>query len=150
MNIIHTQEVLSSIVLLVMCISTDTFHKSVKGLSDTEQKMSNQVCQTCKTTYTNEQQGGFTYRMQGDIIYCRVCTPNATPNNSQSIFDLCWSNGDEMAFLDEESLNVLIETLRECLAHVLPTTAEKVGKIMKDCVDMREKLVQQQTKRRNP
>ena len=109
--------------------------------------MSNQACQTCKTVYTSQQQGGFTYRVQGDIVYCRVCTPNATPNNPQSVFDLCWSNGDEMAFLDEESLNVLIETLRECLAHVPVITAEKVGKIMKDCVGMREKLVQHTERR---
>ena len=81
--------------------------------------MSNQACQTCKTVYTDEQKGGYTYRMQGEIIYCRVCPPNATPNDPKAIFDLCWSNGDEMAFLDEESLNVLIETLRECLTRVL-------------------------------
>ena len=130
-----------------MCISTDTFPEWVEGLSDMEQKMSNQACQTCKTVYTSQQQSGFTYRVQGDIIYCRVCTPNATPNDPKSVFDLCWSNGDEMAFLDEESLNVLIETLRECLAHVPATTAAKVGKIMKDCVDMREKLVQRTERR---
>lgn len=104
--------------------------------------MSNQACQTCKTVYTDEQRRGYTYRVQGEIVYCRVCTPNATPNDPQACFDLCWSSGDTMAFLDEESLNVLIETLRECLARVLPPTAEKVGNIMKDCVDMREKMVQ--------
>ena len=109
--------------------------------------MSNQACQTCKTVYTDKQRGGYMYRVQDKIVYCRVCTPNATPNDPESCFDLCWSNGDEMAFLDEESLNVLIETLRECLIRVLPTTAEKAGKIMKDCIDMREKIVQVRTKR---
>ena len=104
--------------------------------------MSNQACQTCKTVYTDEQKGGYTYLVQDKIIYCSVCTPNATPNDPKAIFDLCWSNGDEMAFLDEESLNVLIETLRECLTRVLPTTAEKAGNIMKACVDMRENIVQ--------
>ena len=73
--------------------------------------MSNQACQTCKTVYTDEQKGGYTYLVQDKIIYCSVCTPNATPNDPKAIFDLCWSNGDEMAFLDEESLNVLIENI---------------------------------------
>ena len=112
--------------------------------------MSNQVCQTCKTVYTDKQTRGFTYRAQDTIIYCRVCTPNATPNDPESIFDLCWSNGDEMVFLDGESLNALIETLRDCLAHIIPTTAQEVGKIMKDCVDTREELVKTRTQRRHP